>query len=127
MKKKVMILCGTLLVASGLFFVANVFATGFTWRTIGATTKFAVIEEADDVNDQVFVLPTLSGNDGLIYIVKHYGNNGGTLAGIIQPQTGDLIEGDNAYLYIGGPNETKSVTLVADEDADTWWVVSDYN
>ena len=127
MKKKLLLLFSTLLVASGLFFAGKVFATGFTWRTIGDTIKFAVIEEADDVNDQVFMLPTLSGNDGLIYIVKHYGNNGGTLAGIIGPQSGDLIDGDDEYLYIGGSNTIKSVTLVADEDTGSWWVVSDYN
>ncbi len=126
MKKKIMILCGTLLVASGLFFVGKVFATGFTGRTIGSSIKFTLIEGNDSVDEQQFILPTIEGNDGMIYVVRYLLDN--THLATVAPQSGEKIEGQEDYLwYLGegssNTNNNDAVILVADEATDSWWVI----
>ncbi len=59
--------------------------------TTADSMKFALINGVDSTSDQQLTLPTLTGNDGMVYTVR-YIDDGDRMATVI-PQSGQKIEG----------------------------------
>jgi hypothetical protein len=69
-------------------------------------------------------LPSLEGIDGQMYVIKRIGGDCNSQDVVeIRPFEGDNVDGsmNYVYLYCAGV-----VTLAADEEAGTWWVINVY-
>ena len=144
MNKKMVLLCFSLLVVSGLFLSRETLESSYIGKNILRSVSVLGISvvrndsmkmdlvyesEGDGVNDQEIVLPTLSGKDVTVYIVRFFEDSGGYTGtgAYITPDGTDLLDGGTSSLYFGGMYYSReSIVLVADEENSSWWIVASY-
>lgn len=83
--------------------------------------KFFLVDMDGATGDMVVNLPTLEGNDGLVYVIKRLGASEEVAYAL--PASGDKIEMMNTDWVLS--NSGHFFILVADEENGTWWVVSE--
>ncbi len=84
------------------------------------STKLYVSDMSGETSSRTITLPTLTGNGGLIYTVKQTGSSSYSTA--IVPVSGQKIE-NITDATVGIANSGDFITLAADENAGTWWVI----
>src|SRR5262249_15615216 len=85
------------------------------------TFSMDVVDTSTGTTTGYFTLPSVSGKDGQLYVVKRIGYPDSDTHVHISAQPGETIDGDTRKVRLGSQG---AMMLVADEDNDGWIIVA---
>jgi hypothetical protein len=136
-KKVIVAVCAGFVLGAGALFVAsNVQATTWAYwfpmfksvNMLGTrvvrydSTHFEVVNMGSSTANYVVTLPSTTGNNGLVYVVKRRGDSLHSLS--VLPSPGDTLDNvPNVDWLLGRHGD--AVILIADDQANVWWSIAD--
>ena len=90
-----------------------------------SSVKLYVVDTSNQTTSQDITLPTLNGNNGLIYAFKVTNPQNDLSYFRVHPASGEKIEGiTDKYWQLGDDGAGEFAILAADEANGTWWLIS---
>lgn len=139
MQKKILVLVSALLIAAvGLYFSRNVEAetassmnllknVSHEGENLAASNsiRLEVIDMTNETTNEQFQLPALTGNHGVIYIIKPFGDEPENHTVSVIPATGEKIDKETNRVWLLTTNNSyMSGMFSADETNNTWWAIN---